>query len=222
MEQQVFTIKGVFKEAYAIIKPKLWIVVGQFTAMVVVFEALSYLLRDVQVLNLILSFVTMFVYAFFGLSYARRGSFSFSDLSRAFTLKRFCFFALAALLYCLAIIGGMLLLIIPGFIFMTALYMFKYVALEKEVSVIESLKMSLRITKGYRGKIFGFFLASILVILLGLICVVVGVLFAAPLVLIADALVYKKLSSRFSSETVTESPKEAEVVEVAVVETVAA
>ena len=35
--EPLFTARGIIKEAYALMKPKLWTVVGQFTAMFLVF-----------------------------------------------------------------------------------------------------------------------------------------------------------------------------------------
>jgi uncharacterized membrane protein len=215
--ESVFTIKGVFKEAYAIIKPKFWTVIGQFALIFVAYMVISGGLQHIFVLRTLAMILYMFVVTIFSLSYVEKGSFSFDDITKALTLKRFCYFLVTALLFALSVLGGVLLLIIPGLIFAICMCFYKYIILENDLSPIEALKQSIRTTKGYRWKIFWFYMLGGLVMLLGVLCLFVGLFFTIPLVLIADTLVYKKLSHLMKPEATEEVVEEAVVIEAVVV-----
>jgi uncharacterized membrane protein len=101
---------------------------------------------------------------------------------------------LAVFLVAISVLGGCLLLIIPGIIFAVRLMFVNYIAAEKHISPMVALSESKRITKGYRWKIFGFLCVMGLINLLGLLCLIVGVLYTAPLTILATAILYKKLS----------------------------
>ncbi len=211
--ESVFTIKGVFKEAYAIIKPKFWTVIGQFALIVIGYAILSGVFRHIQLLRLITMFIYIFVTIVFSLSYAEKGSFSFDDVTHALTLKRFCYFFLATILYGLSVIGGAILIIIPGIMFAVMMHFYKFSSVEKDISPIKAIKESIRITKGYRWKIFWFSLLSGLIAIAGFLCLFIGILFALPLIMIADALIYKKLSHTVKHEKTEEVVEEVVVVE---------
>jgi hypothetical protein len=59
------------------------------------------------------------------------------------------------ILTALAIMGGMILLIIPGIIAMCALYVAMPASVIEKPGVVGALKRSAELTKGYRGAIFG-------------------------------------------------------------------
>ena len=151
----------------------------------------------------------------FGLSYAEKGTFSLKDIGHSLTLKKFAYFLVAGLLVGLAVIGGMILLIVPGIIFAIQMCMYKYTVIDQDASPIASIKSSIRMTKGSRWALFRFFILSGLLVLLGVICLGVGALIAMPIVTIANALIYKKLKARATvAETVTkETPSEPVTVE---------
>ncbi len=216
--QKIFTIKGVLNEAYAIIKSHFWTIIGQFTLIFLCYLILSSGFERIFLLNLFVMMLYTFVITVFSLSYANKGSFHFDDLLHALTLKRFCYFVATFFLFGLAVIGGTILLIIPGILFAVMFGYSKYEILEKEISPIDALKASRKITKGYRWKIFGFMFVSGLLVILGVLCLFVGILFFLPLVMIADAIVYKKLSAleapaKPEEVVVEEIPKDAVEVE---------
>jgi uncharacterized membrane protein len=216
--QKIFTIEGVLKEAFAIIKSHFWTIIGQFTLIFLCYLILSTGFDRIFLLNFTVMVLYIFVVTVFSLSYANKGSFHFDDLLHALTLKRFCYFVAAFFLFGLAVIGGMILLIIPGIIVAVMLGYYKYEILEKEISPLESLKASRQITKGYRWKIFAFMFVSGVLVILGILCVFVGILFFLPLVMIADAIIYKKLSAHAvpakpEEVVVEEAPKDAVEVE---------
>jgi uncharacterized membrane protein len=101
----------------------------------------------------------------------------------------------ATILQSIAIVVGLILLIIPGIIVALMLMFTQFLVVDKKMSPIAALKESYRLTKGQLLQIFLFWLAIIVINLIGLIALVVGLLVTLPVTLIAVAHVYKKLSS---------------------------
>ncbi len=187
----MFTVGAVFREARAIIKPKCWFIVKQYVML-----ALAAMVFSVSFGNgsLIVSFVVAYAAGVLALGYAKNGSFSFAEFFSAVTFKKIVYYVLALTLAGLAMLGGFMLLIIPGFVVLTMLSLVSYVAIDQDVTPREALRVSMQLTKGNRWKIFGFFLLAILINLLGMICLFVGLFYTIPLTKIAFAIVYKKLS----------------------------
>ena len=96
---------------------------------------------------------------------------------------------------------AMLLSCIPMMMVAIRLSFAKYIAITKETKPMEALRESKRITKGYRWKLFWFFLAILGVNILGLLLAIVCVFYTAPLTAIATVIVYKKLSNRAEETT---------------------
>lgn len=99
----------------------------------------------------------------------------------------------ASILYSLICAGGFLLLIIPGIIWSIQFSQFGYLIIDKGLNPIEALKKSSQITRGAKFALFKFYLWTILVIIAGALCLVIGLLAALPTVLVAWACVYRKL-----------------------------
>jgi len=209
------TARGIIKDAYAIMKPKLWTAIGEFAVLFVVYMALTYAFRDLFIIRILVALLYGFAVTVYSLSYVQKGNFAFHDISHVLTLKKFAYFLAASLLVGLAVIGGMILLVVPGIIFAVQMSLYKFIVLEKDMSPMDSIRESIRLTKGHRWMIFRFIILIILISILGFICLIVGSLFTMPLVTIASALVYKKLRDKIpATETVTETaPVDAVTVE---------
>lgn len=215
--EQAFTIGGILKESYGIIKPKFWTVIGQYALIFFGYLILSSGLLHVIVLRTIVVFLYLFIVSLFSLSYAQKGSFSFEDITRALTLRTFCYYVAAAILFGLAVFFGLILLIVPGIIFGVMMTFYKFIVLDKGLSPVAALKESIRITKGYRWKIFLYFLLAALIGIAGILVLFVGTLFAIPLVTIGYALMYKKLSNLNAIAAAPEIVEETIIIESAVV-----
>jgi len=102
-------------------------------------------------------------------------------------------FVLGSICYGLAVIGGFILLVVPGIILIIMLEMYAYFIVDKNMGPIESLKASRALTKGVRWQLFCFGALILLLNLAGLLCLVVGLLFTIPASSIAAAYVYDQL-----------------------------
>lgn len=86
-----------------------------------------------------------------------------------------------------------------------ALYFFAFVVVDKHAGPITAIKESFRITKGSRWKLFQLMLMFVLINLLGIICLIVGLLVSIPVTVIASAHAYRTLD-RAKSATPPETP----------------
>ncbi|MEK9148723.1 MAG: DUF975 family protein [Candidatus Desantisbacteria bacterium] len=115
----------------------------------------------------------------------------FSDIFSCFPL--FFKYLFGYILYGLIILGGMILLIIPGIIWGIKFQFLGYFIVDKGLGPIEALKRSSAITKGAKWNLFLFGLLLTLINLLGLLCLFIGLFAAVPTTMVAQAFVYRKL-----------------------------
>ncbi len=102
----------------------------------------------------------------------------------------------ASILYGLIILGGLILLIVPGIVWAVKFSLCYYFVIDKGLGPIEALKASSRTTMGVKWQLFGFGILCALINLLGMLCLLVGVFATYPTVLVASALVYRQLSAQ--------------------------
>ena len=99
----------------------------------------------------------------------------------------------ASFIFYLIVLGGTLLLIIPGIVWAIKYSFYPFVILDKHSGAFEAIKASGELTDGVKWQLLGFFLLSLLLTLLGLICLLAGVLVVFPFIILAQALIYRKL-----------------------------
>ncbi len=99
----------------------------------------------------------------------------------------------AQILLMLIVWGGLLLFIVPGIIWSIKYGLCQYFVIDKGLGPVQAIKASGRTTMGVKWKLFVFSLLCALIILLGLLCLGVGVFAAYPTVMVANALVYRHL-----------------------------
>ena len=103
----------------------------------------------------------------------------------------------AGALLCGLIIGaGLILLVVPGIILAMRYSMFGYYVVTLGAGPVEALRMSAAATDGHKGELFVLALRSLGVVILGALCLGVGLLWALPTVEIAWASVFLELSGQ--------------------------
>ena len=127
------------------------------------------------------------------------------------SFKKFAYLFLAIFFTALAVVGGLMLLVIPAFIALTHVAFVKFIAVEEDIKPMDALKKSSAMTKGQRWHIFTLIVVGVLVNVIGALCLLVGLLFTMPLTIIAMTLVYKKLA-RQTEEVVDSMPSDTAVV----------
>jgi uncharacterized membrane protein len=145
------------------------------------------------------------------LAYAKRQTVEMKAMWTGITSHQFWVYILGSILYSLVIMLGFILLIIPGFIFLTTYMFYSYSLMDKNTGVRESFRVSKAMTKGKRWKLFGFIIVLALVNVVGMLLLGVGLLFTIPLTSIALASVYVGFAGEGQPAQVNTSPIEAEV-----------
>lgn len=110
--------------------------------------------------------------------------------------EKFWYYLGASILLFLAVGGGFILLIVPGIIFGLMFSFATYLVIDRGLSPMEAMRESRRITYGHKWMLFGLGLLSILVALLGLICLIVGIFVAMPVTSLAFVHAYRVLQQQ--------------------------
>lgn len=127
-------------------------------------------------------------FTFVCLKAARNEEPSIADLFYGF--KNYGNVLLAYLLVTLIVIGGCILLIVPGIIFACKLAFVPYLVVGNKMGAIAAIKKSWSMTTGYATKVFLIWLMGIPIAIAGIICLIVGVIPAIMWINIAVASLY--------------------------------
>jgi len=174
----------------------IWIVIsGMFNSTAKNFEKTMPLANlIIQIVSAVVSMIMTLGITRISLKVYRGEKFEVTELfnSSGLLLKYF----LASLLYFLAIAVGLILLIVPGIILMLRMSFYTYLIVDKQLGPVESLKESMRLTKGSCFNLFLFWFVVLGVFLLGLLALIVGVIVAIPVTVIAWIFVYRYLETK--------------------------
>ncbi|RJQ45770.1 MAG: hypothetical protein C4538_07925 [Nitrospiraceae bacterium] len=105
-------------------------------------------------------------------------------------------FVAATFLYFLIILGGLVLLVIPGVIWAIKFNLFPYFIVEKGMGPVDALKASSKATTGAKWDLLLFGLLLGLINVAGALFFVVGLFATIPTSMIAYAYVYRKLTAK--------------------------
>lgn len=122
------------------------------------------------------------------LKVVRKEEFVFEDIFNGFKTYSRAF--LSNLLYTLIVVVGLVLLIIPGLFLACRLIFIPYLIMDKKHSVMDSIKISFYMSKGYFWTIFGMGILSFFVIILGLVLFGFGILISLVWIYTAFAVFY--------------------------------
>lgn len=100
-----------------------------------------------------------------------------------------------SILYALIVLGGLILLVIPGIVWAVKYQFWAYFLVDKRIGPVEALKRSGKITMNRKWQLFGFDLTLVGIYLLGAIALLIGLFWAFPTILLATVYAYRKLSS---------------------------
>jgi len=155
--------------------------------------------KDSALISFILIIVSWVVSIIVGIGFVKTGlrlcnneKGEFSDLYSHWNLF-WPFFAMS-ILNGLAVMGGILLLIIPGIILAIRLQFAPYLVVEKGSGPIEALKQSWALTQGLTIKLFLFGLVGFFINIAGALCLFVGLFVSVPVTWLGALYVYKKFA----------------------------
>jgi uncharacterized membrane protein len=107
----------------------------------------------------------------------------------------------ASLLLAVVVIGGLILLIVPGVYFALKYQFVLNLIIDKKLGIGAAFRESSRITKGRMMALLGFNFLCLGVVLLGALCLGVGILVAMPVVSLADVFIYRHLQKTAPAAT---------------------
>lgn len=113
------------------------------------------------------------------LKLARRQPAEFSDLFSAG--RRFWPVLGASILAAIALVAGFILCIVPAIVLMLFYWPFYYLLVDEKATVFESFSLARTVTRGNVGTTFLLWLASVGIMILGLLACFIGIIFAGPL-----------------------------------------
>jgi uncharacterized membrane protein len=211
--------KPLLKEAWGITKKYYWVLLIFITITISVSMALSQDIDKPQ--NILLSIASVIASIIFGfwskrlaVWVANNREFKFINIFEGF--GNFKNYFITSLIYSLIVLGGFILLIVPGVIWSLKYFMAPYYAIDKGMNYKEALKTSANATNGYKKNIFVFILLMALIIVVSIIPLFLGLLISIPLAFVASGLLYVKLSSNTANtetETVITEPVVEPVIE---------
>jgi hypothetical protein len=102
-------------------------------------------------------------------------------------------------LFLLIILGGLLLLVIPGIIWSVKYQFVPFLIVDRNLGLKEAFKESAGITSGVKWEVFLFFLMILGINLLGLMALAIGLFVTLPATMVAYSFVYRKLLERKKS-----------------------
>lgn len=141
------------------------------------------------------------------------GKGNFSDIFAVFKdINMLINYVVGSIITGLIVIGGLILLIVPGIYLAIRLSQFPYFIIDKKLGAIEAIKGSWNATAGNVMNLFVFGLLCILVVIAGAIALLVGLLVAFPVVSVAAIYVYKMLSQQSAAQPAPAASAAAEVI----------
>ncbi len=147
-----------------------------------------------DVISTLLSLIFSFGMIKIFIHFVRKGKADLKDL-RNHDWVRFLRWFLTRIVTAVLIGVGMVLLIVPGIYVAARLYLYEYYVVDQKLNTIEAISASWEVTKGHVWQIIGIGLLSFGILLLGTLALGIGLLWAIPTVKLAQATLYKKLTS---------------------------
>ena len=197
-------IKGLFKGAVADFKKnwKLLILIQLFLVIAQLVIAGVAESSDMFAFMLALIFNFLSLGAFFVLlKVIDEKEISFSQLWNSVTFKQYITYLFANILVTLMVLGGLILLIVPGIILAVASTYTLYAVLDKKKGITESIQYSFKITKGHRLRIFTTLLVMGLFSLIGILALGVGILVTSLIAALVYVRMYRELATVYEGNT---------------------
>jgi uncharacterized membrane protein len=124
-------------------------------------------------------------------------------LKDLWTVHPFWNFFWGNVLYGLIMVAGLILLIVPGIIWALKYMFVPYLIMDRGLKPMEAIRESGRMTDGHKWHLFKFSLVLIGVNVLGLLCLLIGLLVSIPVSALAAVFVYRKLRLSPENSTLT-------------------
>lgn len=196
-----FSIGDVLKFGWQTFKSRPWFLIGVTLVLFIIpsipnafadtTQGISLLVFLLNLVGWVLSLLMSIGAIKITLAFVDNGTSSFRDLfAHAQYLWRYF---LASVLYGLIVIGGLILLIVPGIIWALKYQFAVYFIVDKDMAITDAFKRSRAITQGHKWNLFGYAIIQGILNAIGVLALGIGVLITAPVTMLAYAKIYRTL-----------------------------
>jgi uncharacterized membrane protein len=151
-----------------------------------------------NIISFILSLLMAMGFVKVGLRFTNNENAKISDLFTTF--PKIIKYFVSSILYSLLMIAGFILLVFPAFIWGARYSLFPYFIIDQGAGPIQALKQSAKATMGAKWDIFSLWMVEFVLTMAGVACIILGLFVALPVVLVANALVYRKLVAQTAQQ----------------------
>jgi uncharacterized membrane protein len=197
--------KPLLKEAWVLAKKYYWIIFVFLLINITVsfsFAKAGEKYFAIALFSIIVSVIFKFWSQRFSVWVASKKDFKFIDIFNGF--DNFKKYFVTSLIYGLIILGGFILLIVPGIIWALKYFLAPYFSIDKGMGYKEALKASAEATKGVKTKIFLLMLLMGAMVIVSIIPFFLGLLVTIPLCFVVTGLLYVRLSGNTENVVVTD------------------
>lgn len=210
--QPLLSFKEIIKESWIIVKKNYGLLLGTF-ALAFVVQIVLNILQKYGPTNFVFTLLLLIASVFLqtvvaigmtmiGLKLTRGQSAQVSDVYSH--TEPFLRYFLTSVVRSLIILGGLILLIIPGIVWGIK-YVFSLIAVvDKDIKMKDALKLSAAMTKGNKWKLFGMGFGFLGFNILGALALGVGLLVTIPISFISGFVIYEKLRKHAEKDHPTE------------------
>lgn len=211
MDTSKFSCKEAVRFGWDMMKANFWFFVGLLVAAFIIKIIPSQLAEVVKKDNKSLYFIFTLISIFFSILVDMgivRTSLKISNQEKGDVFDLFNCYPLffkylwSTILYGLMVIGGFILLVVPGVIVAIRGSMYRYLIIDKGLGPLEAIKESFRLTKGSGWDLFVLYCLLVGINILGLLALVLGLFATIPVGMIASVFVYRKLLGVVSGDKI--------------------
>lgn len=205
MNKNQFSPTGVIKDSWKLLKENFSLILGITLIVILVsvfFSSFFNMYRTIDITYYLMFILFMIISVLVSLGFYKiildlvdGKKTEIREGVRAVTLRKFTNALAASFLYGIISLVGLIFFIIPGIIFIVRFQFCIVAVIDKDLSIMDSLKYSWRITKNNFWRFILLGLISFGLILAGLIALLIGVFVAIMIIDIAYVVAYRILSS---------------------------
>jgi len=204
MEDKII-FSDILKTAWRALLSQFWLLVGLSIGFIIIFSLLLIYAapakgESVSIGGLIVSLISLLFLCLFLMGFLKNCFQTLEGDEPQFSAYgqvagRLFSFLIAYIVLCIIVIIGLALLVVPGIYLLLRLQFFYAFMVDENAGIIESFKKSWDITKGQTLKLFLLMFIMLLMSILGMMTLIVGQFFTAPLTALMYTCAYRKLTS---------------------------
>lgn len=198
-----FTVSEVFRTSWKHVKSEIWVLAGLLIGYLILSLTLSMFAIPAQssvVGTIVVNLISAIISILFTLGYTKNMFQTLDGIEPQFSAygqqsrKIVTYFA-ASVVMMLIVLIGFCVFILPGIYLTLRLQFYQAFIVEEDAGILESLKRSWKITEDQVLPLFLLFLATCGIILVGVILLGVGILFALPVAYMMYCEAFRRLNT---------------------------